>query len=1363
MLHRTLLAFAGFVALALLLTVGYALTGLAGPDSAIDEARAALEGDRPEEAVRILALAEKSMGPTGRPELRRQLLELRADAYLAEDKDSMALGDLKLLAEVYAPGDRGVEMKLLRVLIAANQADLAITRAEQWLDKHEEDPRALELAGEATQSLFLQDLAALSDELARLLPQDAHSEAMSALERHLYRRRDGPFAWRAKGDFDAVLREHVRGAAVAGKYEPMIRSVRRTITRTQTYFRRSMKAGGQPVAAYQGLATILRKSGRTDDAVALAEIYMRKFDHAYRDHAAVEAARVHFAADREAAALDTVDRALSRPSWEEAVAAGIEAGDIQQLLMLKARILHQRRDAVALEEVVTQMHDMAAAGLDLEPIDALIEAYQRDASDDAAGVQELMRPFCRLLLLRQELLADNWSELLQEGMQLQLRAARLAGARTWQIRDLCELWLEGQPTNPLPHIEHAKALVSGRNAEAALRSARRALTRFSRNEDALRIYARAADRALAQSGRGAEALLQQCLDRREELPHGVADDALYLELAQRALDGGHRQVAVTAARRASQLYPWARWPRLVCAEAALRLGQVDLAVRTLEDMRRNHPDDAEGLAWLIRAREAANIGANDLLFDLARDEEPQREVAIALLQNSLRRGDAVQARDFAQQVVRTFAGDAEVLVLAADAMRASGDRVAARKLLLPAFRAIFKDPTKPAMAATAARRFLELEADAGHGNDQEQTVARLAKEALLLHMGEPTALLEMAEYLLQRGFAEPAYELANIILTDPRHAPVRSGRHQEVAGRAALAAGDHPAALQHFQAALAFEDGQQAWRPLALLLLSQQRDEEATDVVWVEEPESVAGAALMIRLDRGGRSDAYVAETLERDPSDFAGHCLHALRAPETAPIPGLREIAEQAPGLLAEVVAYTAEPGFAELAVTHAEELRERFPEQNASPILWARALVAAERFDEALRLLRPLANAGSITANDELVRTLELTDPRQIRHRNLVERISGLVRSNATVASPRLRAVALRGLADEQIRQGGSMAAAAETLTMLWLALAPQADPGLFECTSLLRFGKPQQALKLLDLVESRVPPEERDEFVAAFGKSARAMSTSCDHDPAVLRDLRARAQQMRKQDGAFGSIVHFLLWDDARRKRLKDPDRLKDPSDAPDPDASERERRLLNAHLAMFQTGRDRDVDFVIMTLNRLLVLDGRREALLRSDELLRADPSLVPVWLTRARYLEYDERVHEAAASLRWLLDYVDDEQVLLEYARLAGVSGEVAADDEALLQRLDEDTAESPRGRFVRGLIALRNAKYPEAAELLDNVAPRRDGAHVYYRGLALLPLPGDAASEAAAALFAEMAEKHPRTGISRMPGDFALQLTVAEP
>jgi tetratricopeptide (TPR) repeat protein len=231
-----------------------------------------------------------------------------------------------------------------------------------------------------------------------------------------------------------------------------------------------------------------------------------------------------------------------------------------------------------------------------------------------------------------------------------------------------------------------------------------------------------------------------------------------------------------------------------------------------------------------------------------------------------------------------------------------------------------------------------------------------------------------------------------------------------------------------------------------------------------------------------------------------------------------------------------------------------------------------------------------------------------------------------------------------------------------------------------------------------------------------------------------LDAYARKVLRDEGAFGPAVHWLV------------DRLEaaaggftaDPAAPP----AEEARALVQQHLAFAAQGRDRNVPFLVRSLERVEALDDIADALQRTDELLRRDPTLIALWRHRALLQERRGDVDAALASLRWISTYVPDQGALLELARIAGSHGRVAAADRELLDReLTEATRQTPHAKFALGLLELRQGELEKADALLRECAPRPDGGHLFF--LALTNVVRGDGLPAAAAAFRKLADEHP--------------------
>ncbi|MDA1222215.1 MAG: tetratricopeptide repeat protein, partial [Planctomycetota bacterium] len=245
-------------------------------------------------------------------------------------------------------------------------------------------------------------------------------------------------------------------------------------------------------------------------------------------------------------------------------------------------------------------------------------------------------------------------------------------------------------------------------------------------------------------------------------------------------------------------------------------------------------------------------------------------------------------------------------------------------------------------------------------------------------------------------------------------------------------------------------------------------------------------------------------------------------------------------------------------------------------------------------------------------------------------------------------------------------------------------------------------------------------------------------------------SRARRFMALDGSIGVSAHFLFDRDlATRGPLgerRDPDRVRSLAS------------LLETHLRAVREGVPGETSMLLATLQRFAELRGRRAAIDLATERLRVDPSLIAIWIQRARWIAQEGEPDEAIDGLRWIHHYVPTHPSILDCVELSAREGVVHEDDLRVVedQILDPAQLETPDALLTRGLIALRRAAYEKAVELLEQAATRPDGAHLYYRGLALMPL---GRHEEARALMEACASQYPESPLTVSAEHFARQLS----
>lgn len=1366
MLRRSLLIFGAFVLLALAVTVGYALTGLSSTNTAIQEAQAALRQKRYADCLKILSHAEQSMGPTGWYSERRTLITMRAKCHLKLKNHVMARADLTRLVDDFEETDAELIGEFIRTLILTGEPEQALRRALALLEIQPDDGRIHELAGEALQRSYQEKLTAFLDQLRLWLPPPEFEEGKRAVAAYLYRQQSDPRAREGHEKIRELVKSYEPAAAVSNTYSGELKDIRELISQAQRHFRRSLELPGTPVSAYRGLAYALKQGERHDDLIALAETYLHRFDHIYAFEALKDAVQVHWDAGRYVAVAGMVDRYLPPGSWREKAARKQLSPEIGKILFLKARSLYELRDRTGLEKLLAEMEEMAKApGLDFEVERTLTQAFVMDIDEEGWDLDTLLNPLSwDTQVKRSHRTGDDLMALL---MQIRLRALDRVAYRTRNplanFRRPLSSWIRARPNDAEPYIRRAQYLIELGKAEEALIDTQ-VLFRLAREqtlknqfasddenqavkdlqEKALALLAEASNRWYGDSERDARALLEQCKELGAAFPREVAHPVLYISLAQLALDEGHVFVASGSSQKAVEAFQWAREPRYLRAKARMRAGEPYQAVQEMQTLLELHPDDPEGLRLLRAARKASNLSNDVLLYDVALLGEPDAELALNMVRKAVRRGDWDNARELAEYGIPRYSRNPEFSLLAASALQSIGDLENARRALAPWVEKLPK--LVPSQRKTILERQVLLSIAEGEF-DAEAAQLTAARRA---HQHDPTALYTIARALAEKELWEAALFVLHPIFDEPQNRVKRRGVHYLLSGRLALRLGMTQLAQDQLTAALSFEDGAVASKWLALMLIRDGDAQAAADAFWDEEIVDQTGAALAARLGRLDPAWQWATERLTQNMAHAGALCIQALARTESSISTHASQLAAAEPDTLAEAVMFTREAEFLDEALDRTDKLVTAFPGNPVAAALRARVLHRADRSEEAEALLMPFVS--DLTAFDELVSVLSDSDPTKLEDPSFAVRMTRLLRQHGDETPPRLRSIGLTNVA-RSIAEQPQTEQALDVLAQSWVQYAADTKAGTAEADILIGHGRHLDAMRLLEIAAQRYEGDELPEFFREYGKRARTCLKQTEEEE-VIDLIGQQASQWIEEHGPFGELVHVQL---DVMDRMKGTDRTL----ATLQERVDKENHLIDAHLAWFRTLRDPDTKPVVLTLRRLIRLEGREVALQRLEGLLRWDQSLLPLWVLRSQILLELGKPEVALAGMRWLFDYTNNIDVLLEYSTIAALSGRAtAADEERFLREVSERASTWPRSMFVRGMLALRMGRYAEAADFLSRSNTRGNGAHIYYRALAHLSMGGEENVAIARDLFAEFDERYGLRGLSELAGHLNIQLSL---
>lgn len=1344
MFRRTLLVFLGLVLLVLAATLGYALLGLAGPESHLEAAREEAALGQHARAIRLLDTAERSLGPASHDELVAKLLDLRYHSYLEVGNYAPALRDIVRLRR-HRPDDAELIRTQVRWTVVAGDPEHALELARAFLDEHPTDGEMLELAGEASQAIYQRDLRRLLAEVGAALDPGSAEQAFAAIRSWLYRDRRDPVANLAIDRFVDVLRAVRPELAATGRLQEELRRIRDSIWRTLDYFRLALESDAEPTAAYAGVAYALRQARRDDDLQWLAEIYLHRFDHVFAATAAVHLADLHLARGRHAAVLELRERFLPPGAWLARVEAGTLDGRVAGLLLAQARALAALGDTEALAALAAEaeaMHEHPL--LSLEPDLHWIRAIAARAAGDTATAVRSLNEYERALAQ-----ATQNPDVVERRIQVTNERIELGKERgfgpeffNWAYQTLARL----DANDPRPVLEQTRYHIAQDDPAGALLELQSARRVAAHDEEVLHLQAAALDAQREKVGQGAAVQLARCIELGIDVPLDVPEVQL-LPIAEHALESGNAEVALACARRAAERFSWAKWPRQLIVRAAFALEQPEVAMRAAEAILAFHPGDVDALLALRSARRALGQSSQDLVYDLLVAGREDAATARVLLENALRRGDGPLATALAGTIERRYQSDPEALLAVAGVQAADGEFAAARKTLIEAGELAVRHDQQAFLEAYD--RYLLLTAASVADPDELQSAV---EQAIALHADDPAALTRLARELHELDRPAQAYLMLTPVLEDPRHAQARTGAHNVLAGRIALELGLTDAAEERFLAAMSFEDGQAvASRMLTLLQLERGRTREAAESFWEDEATDLVSAAVLTLTGRRNAAARWLRPHLQSNPADAAALALAAIVTPRGTLPDAFRELAERHRDALLHLLVFVDADGFENTAVERARSLVGASAGNPVARILLARARVRAGATAAALDELEDVLQDHPllIPAYEEAVTALDAGEGEMLANAPIVRRLVDPELLQSGLATRRMVAFATRQRAGELAARLREQAGALEELAALWLRAPAGTATSLDQIDVLAAAGRPDLALRLCDAIFPHVEPDQRRRYLVTYFSLA-ALELLEHEDPELLATARERALAALEQDCALGVIVHFLIDRD-----LLENGPLGEPRD---PIRVRKLTALLERHLERVRSGDPKESAMLLRTLERYAELQGRRAAIDAATARLRADPSLIGVWIQRARWLAQEGESQRAIDDIRWIHRYVPTHPAVLDCIELSAREGVIHEDDVAAVsgELLADSILESPSGLLTRGLLALRRADYTAAIELLAKGAECADGAHLFYRGLACMPL---GRIDEARALLEQCAELYPQSPLTSLAGHFARQLS----
>lgn len=1315
---------------ALAAIVAYASLRLSGPGDALAEAEAFLQRGEAARAIDVLNLAERSATIANQPELQQRLWHVRYLANAQLDNSRGALRDVENLLRGGRGDDLALQLERIRLLARAGEGERARLAAKEFLTAHPDHSRGLELAGEACQTVYQPRLRALRESVEREVGRRARIDARAHLLAYVYRPEGDPDTERAAAALAQQFATEPRLSAAWPSLWREAQQVRALVQEGLGFFQQSLDQGGQPVAAFQAIATAYDLAGRIDDLLMACEIQRRNFDHDYVEQAGVLAAWARLRDGLTRDAIAAAERWLPADARQASEPTATSLGAVDQLLQARIFGAWQLRDANELNRTASLVYRLRSAGLDLLQPLWLVSALGRVLR----GFQEPERAAADLEKVCQRLLAEpaplRRPDQAAEYVPLWLDLLQRSGADETTVLAALTRWRTGRPDSAEPALYLAQYLLGLGRTQAAFQALDAAAAVAPEDARLFPLRLEVARRHYRDTEQDGPSLLAACVRTRRSAPE-PADPIGFVLCAEAALAvprgpgaTAAAMIAAECARRAIDAFPRALEPRRLELSALLAGGRVADAAHAADRALDGAAADAATLTLAIQAYSAAGQSLRPLLHRALPAVAPNPALGTELLRIALVDTPATATR-FVPASLDPATSPAELLLLAAEASARAGDAARAAALLDRA-----SADADPVLRARRAAVFAAWLTAAAKTAADDTLCAAVPERWRTLGLAEaPMAPLFAAAEALAATHPSTARELLDRALANA-DAEARNGRLFVLAGRLALRQGHLQQCVQHWTAALGFADGQIVAEPLARIALvtgDVGRAERLLQLVTAP-----TDGALLARLGLVAATATLVTLELVADRADLLAHATLA-----TFGQPSLLDWQAVQDPLLSErleLLSGLREPDLGRWLVERAERLA-RSSQQRTDRLLLARALVDAGRVAEAAALHAELFAQG-------------LTGPVFWRE---VAYAGG---HDGYVPDPALRtrvvgATADQGIADspltlrwsaaqliEALRAGGATEAADRAQCAQWLAAPQTMGPTAAELDLVEATESPQETCKLLDRLLSRPDIEEPGDLLARFYRLATKIEREGDRAA-----VGAIARRHLAQFGARGAIVHFLLDQPAAERRDLPP-----------------ERELLLRHVDLIAGGVDGD-DLLAATLDRLVASAGTGAALAAVDDALERHPTAIAVWAARARLrLRAGDGVG-GLDELRGVLQHATAPLAELDYLTLAATVRDLAANDAARLAALPPDLLASPAGRYVQGLFALRQGEPAKALAHLADAAPDPDGMHLFAGAMAWLETAADDATTRAVDLLAQLRRDYPRSPLARNAGSFARQLS----
>ncbi|MGK0299531.1 MAG: hypothetical protein ACI89X_000396 [Planctomycetota bacterium] len=1320
------LMFCGLLTLAGI--VAYTALGLHTPEDTIREAQAKLSAGQYAEVVTLLDRAALGHSLKNNRSLMVQLWLLRLQAHSHLGNMAGALKDVQKLLDNGLADDVDLLLDQIRFLASDKQGDMALLKAEKFLEAHPEHSRGLELAGEAGQTAYQPMLSELLEAMQRALGIRQHETAHAILLTYLYRPNGDTMVQRAEVRLEELFASEPRLLLQWPDVWSKARALRKRIQKSLGYFQQSLDLGGEPVAAFTAIAIALEQSGRIDDLLFACEIQRRMFDHAYVAESGVLASWVRIESDLPRAAIATSERWLPTDQIEARWLTGQLSATAERLALARVLAAWQLRDQKEMGAAGKVISELRKTEYKARLALHLSMATRRMGNKNADPLQ--LENSLRIVVTAaiQAPPPLNRPDFVAEFAPLWIDSMIGRGASEEEVLPALTLWRDRRADAIEPQLRTAEYLQHLGRTPAALAAIADASAIDPQHPELFPLHLTIARSGNDNSQQSGDDLLMQCIESRRTLPD-ARDPIGFVLCAEAALAQKNRRyarIALACARNAISSFPRANIPRQLELQALLLQQRYREAARTATLTISAIDPNPITLSLAIEAKKLAGESIRDLLRMAIPRITQNSQMQVELLRLALEDAPASSDR-FVSADLTAKGATVGTRVLAIRSYCATGrldDALKQIKACQPA-----NNDEDHAELAAAFATWILLRSETW--TDAELLAAlQHHRQRLQLATGTQRAMLQVAQQLAE-SHPDTAFDALNTSL--PTALPEeRNGTLYILAGELALANQDAIRATSRWTAALGFADGQQIAERLARLYLLY--DDEARALQTYALTKVPTDGALAARLGKPQAGAALLATALNNQPADLLAHAaLATVGQPTLVDWKVAVDVEQQS--LRLELISGLADPLLGYLCVPRAAALLKQDSQAKTSSLLMARAAVNAGDPAAAGFLHGLLSKAGCV--GPVLWREVAFAGQQEgyATSKELLLAVMTATSSGRVASSPLTTLFGLRQIV-KTFQEAGLVDAANKARLSQWKSV-PQLRPCTADDLEVIVNGHtPLDVCLILNKILLGSQPCDRLAVLQQFYRTAEQLIAADQNHRAMLVRL---ATSHLVTEGALGEIVHFLL----ANAKSTEPHSKRD---------------MMLALLERIATAKS-DTTYLDRTITALTKSAGIVRANRELDALIDRYPTALPLWAARVALRQRLDDDPAALTELRTVLTHALDPTAELTFLGMAAARRKLAPADTLRLSKLPAELLASPAGEYVQGLMALRQGRADEAIERLLKAEPQHDGRHLYELALAYTMSAADQSRERAIVALEQLDKDYPKSSLARHARSFARQLS----